>query len=190
VSPALFLRALRGEPVERPRDRSVPEAGRSLPEYRALHKGRTRPMLTSFDIHATGMPILDAQADFRRARRAYLIVRLVRWLSWHPHSPRTLRSVSEHDFLPGGPRRMEVVPIASIVGTVDPTTEFDGRFRPASKRLRRRWERIALAHRKGIALPPIDLRRGPDGYYVVDGRHRVSVARGLGYRDIDAWVTG
>jgi hypothetical protein len=144
----------------------------------------------SVDIHATGMPSLDAEADFRRARRAYNVARLVRWPGWQPHSPTTLRSLSERDLRPGGPRRLEVVPLASIVGTVDPTTEFDGRFRPASTRLRRRWEGIALAHRRGVALPPIDLRHGPDGYYVVDGRHRVSVARYLGYCDIDAWVTG
>jgi hypothetical protein len=146
--------------------------------------------VTSFDIHATGMPSLDAQADFRRARRAYNLARLVRWPGRQPHSPTTLRSLSERDLRPGSPRRLEVVPLASIVGTVDPTTEFDGRFRPASTRLRRRWEQIALAHRRGIALPPIDLRRGPGGYYVVDGRHRVSVARSFGYLGIDAWVTG
>jgi hypothetical protein len=160
------------------------------PVQRALRKGRTLPKPRSFDIHATGIPVLDAQADFRRARRAYLVARLVRWLAWQAHSPATLRSLSEHDLLPGGPRRMQVVPLASIVGTVDATTRFDGRFRPASTQLRRRWERIALAHRNGTALPPIDLRKRPDGYYVVDGRHRVSVARSLGYRDIDAWVTG
>jgi ParB-like chromosome segregation protein Spo0J len=39
-------------------------------------------------------------------------------------------------------------------------------------------------------LPPVILRRQPDGYYIVDGRHRVSVARTLRHRDIDAWVTG
>jgi hypothetical protein len=27
-------------------------------------------------------------------------------------------------------------------------------------------------------------------YYVIDGRHRVSVTHALGHRDIDAWVTG
>jgi hypothetical protein len=51
-------------------------------------------------------------------------------------------------------------------------------------------ERIALAHRNGEALPPVVLRRQPDGYYVVDGRHRGSVAQALGHRDIDAWVSG
>jgi ParB-like chromosome segregation protein Spo0J len=55
--------------------------------------------------------------------------------------------------------------------------------------VRARWERVALAHRKGIALPPIEVLEREDGYYVVDGRHRVSVARALGHRDIEARVS-
>jgi hypothetical protein len=51
-----------------------------------------------------------------------------------------------------------------------------------------RWERVALAHRRGLSLPPIAVKQGPDGYYVVDGRHRVSVALATGRREIDAWV--
>jgi hypothetical protein len=84
--------------------------------------------------------------------------------------------------------RLEVVTLDSIVGTVEARTDFDARFRPASNRIRRRWERIALAHRTGRALPPITLVRRPDGHYVIDGCHRVSVARALGHRDIEAWV--
>lgn len=68
--------------------------------------------------------------------------------------------------------------------------QFDARFRPTSELIRHRWERIALAHRKGDALPPIVLLARPDGYYVVDGRHRVSVALALGHRSIDSLVTG
>jgi hypothetical protein len=82
------------------------------------------------------------------------------------------------------------VPLDAIVGTLEPTRGFDSDFRPASNTMRWRWERIALAHRKGDPLPPVVLRHQPDGYYVVDGRHRVSVARTLRLRDIDAWVTG
>ena len=48
---------------------------------------------------------------------------------------------------------------------------------------------IPLAHHRGTALPPIDVLQRPDGYCVADGRHRVSVARALGRRDIDARVT-
>ncbi len=82
------------------------------------------------------------------------------------------------------------MPLHAVVGTVESTASFDSEFRPASDSVRRRWERIALAHRKGDALPPVVLHRQPDGYYVVDGRHRVSVARALRQPDIDAWVSG
>jgi hypothetical protein len=92
--------------------------------------------------------------------------------------------------LAAGPTRLEVVPLHAIVGTVEATVRFDSDFRPASNALRRRWERIALAHRQGDALPPVVLRRQLDGYYVVDGHHRVSVARALQHRDIEAWVSG
>jgi ParB-like nuclease domain len=90
----------------------------------------------------------------------------------------------------GGAARLEVVPLGSIVGTIEPTPHFDADFRPASNVVRHRWERVALAYRRGVALPPVVLRARDDGYYVVDGRHRVSVARALGLEDIDGWVTG
>jgi hypothetical protein len=101
-----------------------------------------------------------------------------------------MRALSHSATLAAGPPRLEVVPLHAIVGTLEPTVHFDSSFRPASNVVRWRWERIALAHRKGDALPPVVLRRQADGYYVVDGRHRVSVARALRYRDIDAWVSG
>jgi hypothetical protein len=138
---------------------------------------------------ATGLPFLDAQADFRAARRAYGVARAARRLTRKPRSGRP-PVLADHAVSADGPARLEVVPIARIVGTLEPNGEFDARFRPASEVTRHRWERIALAHRSGIPLPPIVLHEGPDGYYVIDGRHRVSVARALGQTDIDAWVTG
>lgn len=66
---------------------------------------------------------------------------------------------------------------------------FDAAFRPTSEHVRARWERVALAHRTGVSLAPITVLERPEGYYVVDGRHRVSVARALGHRDIEARVT-
>jgi hypothetical protein len=146
-------------------------------------------MFASPTAHATGMPVLDAQADFRRARRAHAAALVGRWLARRGtcSCPPTLSSGSA---MPGGAGRLKVIPLGSIVGTLEPTSHFDARFRPASEAVRHRWEKIALAHRRGTALPPIELRPGPGGYYVVDGRHRVSVARALGLRDIDGWVVG
>jgi ParB-like nuclease domain len=146
-------------------------------------------MFDSLNAHATGLPLLDAQADFRRARRAHAVARISRWLKRERRGSCPL-TVADPAALLGGVPRMKVVQLRSIVGTLEPTPHFDDHFRPASEHVRGRWERIALAHRKGDALPPIVVRERPEGYYVLDGRHRVSVARALGHEDIDAWVTG
>ncbi len=138
---------------------------------------------------ATGMPVLDAQADFRRARRSHMVARVGRWLT-RQRSRRHPLNIASGGVIMAGGSRLEVVPLTSIVGTVEPTIHFDERFRPCSEVVRSRWERVALAHRRGNPLPPIRVLARGEGYYVVDGRHRVSVARALGHPDIDAWVTG
>jgi hypothetical protein len=135
---------------------------------------------------ATGMPLIDAHDDFQRARRAHRLRRAGSLLSSRRGSgnPRVLA-----DSAPAQrSRRLEVIPLTQIVGTLEPSVHFDARFRPASEHVRARWERIALAHRRGTALPPISVVQRPDGYYVVDGRHRVSVALALGQREIEAWA--
>lgn len=82
-----------------------------------------------------------------------------------------------------------VVPLDAIVGTVNRGRDFDRSFRPISGRVRSRWEHIATAMRRGEAMPPVDLVRVGQIYFVRDGHHRVSVARALGHTDIDANVT-
>lgn len=82
-----------------------------------------------------------------------------------------------------------VVALEAIVGTVDRGREFDRSFRPTSGRVRSRWEQIAAAMRRGESMPPVDLVRIGEIYFVRDGHHRVSVARALGRTDIDAYVT-
>jgi hypothetical protein len=138
--------------------------------------------------HSTGRPALDARSDFARARRAQLAARALRRLAGRrgPGQPATPPDAVRQ---PARVPRLAVLPLTAIVGTVEPSPHFDERFRPASGHLRTRWERVALAARRGDALPPIAVRKRPEGYYVIDGRNRVSVARATGQRDIDAWVT-
>jgi hypothetical protein len=90
-----------------------------------------------------------------------------------------------------GERRLglQVIPLDSIVGSVDRTRDFDRWFRPRSGRSRERWERLARAQRRGEAIPPIDVYRVGELHFVKDGHHRVSVAHALGFRSIDAFVT-
>jgi hypothetical protein len=40
-----------------------------------------------------------------------------------------------------------------------------------------RWKRIDRAFQRGEDLPPVELYEIGDSYFVVDGHHRVSVAR-------------
>jgi hypothetical protein len=139
--------------------------------------------------HATGLPRLDARSDFERARRAYLAGLLFRLLTpGQPGRsyPRALDGVAAFSWRAP---RLRVIEIRAVVGTVDRTHNFDACFRPATPTLAARWTRVALAYRQGQQLPPISVIERPDGYYVLDGRHRVSVARALRYRDIEAWVS-
>jgi hypothetical protein len=137
---------------------------------------------------STGNPALDARSDFGRARRAQLAADALRRLS-RRRGPGRPATPPDRARQPVGVPRLAVVPLTAIVGTVEPSPHFDESFRPASEHLRTRWERVALAVRRGEALPPIEVEKRPDGYYVIDGRNRVSVARATGQRDIDAWVT-
>ncbi|HEX3976741.1 MAG TPA: hypothetical protein VHW96_10780 [Solirubrobacteraceae bacterium] len=142
---------------------------------------------------STGMPGLDAQTDFLRARRRAALGAMVARLRGEPDDVRlvlpyeevvaALGYVSEHF------AGKAVVPLDAIVGTVDRGRDFDRSFRPTTGRVRSRWEHIDAAMRRGEAMPPVDLVRIGKIYFVRDGHHRVSVARALGHNDIDALVT-
>jgi len=88
-----------------------------------------------------------------------------------------------------GPAGEAMVPISQIVGTVEPTRYFDRRFRPTSDDVRARFQRIAAEVRSGRGMDPVELYRCDGSYYVLDGRHRIAVARALGQRSVCALVT-
>jgi len=141
----------------------------------------------------TGLPETDAQFDFGRARRRRAMSRLAAALRREPSDVNVILPFDEVVEALGrrGERRLglQTIPLDSIVGTVDRSREFDRAFRPTSSRVRPRWERIAMAQRKGQAMPPIDVYRIGELHFVKDGHHRVSVARELGHEVIEAYVT-
>lgn len=95
----------------------------------------------------------------------------------------TLGRVAERDL------GLKAIALESIVGTVNRRSgEFDRLFRPRSRRLQSRWQRIAVARRRGQTMPPIDVYRIGDLHFVHDGHHRVSVARAHGDTTIEARV--
>ena len=128
----------------------------------------------------TGLPDSDAQFDFTRARRARALARLTARLRREPSDVNVILPFEEVVAALG--RRgekflgLQVIPLDSIVGTVDRGREFDRSFRPTSGRTRTRWERVNAAQRRGESMPPIDVYRIGELHFVKDGHHRVSVA--------------
>jgi hypothetical protein len=131
--------------------------------------------------------------DFLRARRRQVLGRLVQRLRREPDDVNLILPFDEVVAALGrvGEQRLglRTIPLARIVGSVDSMRDFDRQFRPTSSRVRERWERLALAQRRGESIPPIDVYQVGDLYFVADGHHRVSIALATGQKTIDAYVT-
>ena len=83
---------------------------------------------------------------------------------------------------------IRTVPIDRICGSSGRCADFDRDFNPLQDHNKERWLHIATLRRRGKALPPVELIQIEDAYFVQDGHHRISVARALGQRDIEAKV--
>jgi hypothetical protein len=76
-----------------------------------------------------------------------------------------------------------------IVGSVDRrNADFDRSFRPTRRELRQRMRRLRDLYAVD-GMPPIDAYEVNGMYFVVDGHHRVAIAREAGAEFIDAQVT-
>jgi hypothetical protein len=96
-----------------------------------------------------------------------------------------LRSASIHGTTV---QHTEVINLQTIHGTENRLGDFDSAFRPLRDANADRWIAVAAARLQGKALPPVELIQLDGEYYVRDGHHRISVARAMGERYIDAVV--
>lgn len=80
------------------------------------------------------------------------------------------------------------VPVDRIVGTLERERDFSRAFLPRGEDLRERWEGVRRLAEGPRGFPPIELYQVGEIYFVVDGHHRVSVARSFGNRAIEARV--
>lgn len=83
----------------------------------------------------------------------------------------------------------QTVAIEAIHGTEARSRDFDHHFHPLSCRTIGRWISIFQARLNSQPLPPVELIKVGDEYYVRDGHHRISVAHALGEYYIEAEVT-
>jgi hypothetical protein len=131
----------------------------------------------------------QARADFQRARFKAFMHRVVGALSGQPSTLLSYDDIKEKLHI-GGPiyRGVQTVRVDQIAGSLNRYHEFDRVFLPASDKLAERWQSVNRAFYQDIGLPPVVLYKVGQVYFVVDGHHRVSVAREQGQLFIEAEV--
>ena len=131
----------------------------------------------------------QARLDFQRARFKAFVNRLWGTLSGQPTTLLSYDEIKEKLHI-GGPiyRGVQTVLVEQIAGSLNRYHEFDRVFLPASDKLATRWQSVNRAFYQEISLPPVVLYKVGQVYFVVDGHHRVSVAREQGQLYIEAEV--
>lgn len=127
---------------------------------------------------------------FNRARQRGQFHRLKNLFSKHANTLLDLEDITRYAAYSQRYDGLKSVNIDSIRGTQGSRTiDFDHHFHPLTDRIQDRWVSVAKAREKNIPLDAVRLIRVGDSYFVVDGHHRISVARTLGEAAIDAEVT-
>jgi hypothetical protein len=85
-------------------------------------------------------------------------------------------------------RDVQEVPLDRVVGTVGREGDFNRAFLPRKESLRDRWRKVTALAEGPEGFAPVELYQVGDSYFVVDGHHRVSVARSMGLATIEARV--
>lgn len=81
------------------------------------------------------------------------------------------------------------IALDAIVGSVGRYQDFTRAFWPKNDSDEERWVRVKTAVNDMVGMPPIDVYKVGDVYFVIDGNHRVSIARQIGSDSITARVT-
>ena len=85
-------------------------------------------------------------------------------------------------------RGLQNIPLDFVVGSVGRYTDFTRTFLPRRGDSQQRWASVKAAMQAGEGLPPIEVYKVGDVYFVVDGNHRVSIARQEGFNTLQAHV--
>jgi hypothetical protein len=131
-----------------------------------------------------------AHEDFQRAYRRGFWRKLSAWFTGSENELLAYEEVRRQ--LPLTGQRdvgMREIPLDKIVGSVGRYRDFDRAFLPTQKTTSQRWINVDKARLQDVELPPIEVYKLGEVYFVKDGNHRVSVARERNQLFIDAYVT-
>jgi len=131
----------------------------------------------------------QAQVDFDTARRKAFWNAIISFMSGRPNRLLSWDEVRGKLGIRGQAYRgVQAVPVDKVIGSVGRYRDFDRVFLPTQDRTADRWRSIARAYYDEVNLPPVKLYKIGDAYFVLDGNHRVSVAREQGVEFVDAEV--
>lgn len=85
-------------------------------------------------------------------------------------------------------RGLHDIPLDAIVGSVGRYNDFTRTFLPRRVEDQQRWAGVKAAMEGNLGLPPIEVYKVGEVYFVLDGNHRVSVARREGFKTIQAYI--
>jgi uncharacterized ParB-like nuclease family protein len=131
---------------------------------------------------------LDAGEDWNRARRKILYQEVVCFFKQCSVDLLSFKDVkSGLQLVQKIDRGLQDIPLDRIRGSVGRYDDFTSAFLPRKRHMRQRWERVDVAMMAG-KTPPIDVYQVGESYFVLDGNHRVSIARQHGLETIEAYV--
>ena len=133
-------------------------------------------------------PLLHAQNEFWRLHRAATVRSLLNQLGRRPTHLCAFEEARRGAQLTTlGPRTLQEVPLRRVVGSVGRAFDYTPSFLPRRAGDEARWVRVRQAVETS-GLPPLELYRLGEDYFVQDGHHRVSVLRSLGVKTVEAYV--
>lgn len=134
--------------------------------------------------------MVEVQRLFTKAHRRSIFQRLWRKIRRRPNQLLDLAQIHKNFRITNAHYKgIEIVPIDRIIGSEGRSKDFDVNFYPLNEHNRERWTRIAAARLMHVVLPPPELIKIGEHYFVRDGHHRISVAKILGEKHIDGEVT-
>lgn len=132
----------------------------------------------------------QAMEDFHRARRRAVLESILATLSGRSADLLSYEDVLKKLKEQGrASRGLKDIPLDAIVGSVGRYQDFTRTFLPRHDADIHRWTRVQMAMNSMAGVPPIEVYQIGDAYFVLDGNHRVSVARQMGATHIQAYVT-
>lgn len=137
-----------------------------------------------------GYPGAAAVQDFHRARARAAMSELIGRLTGKPNRLLSYDEVkSKLRAQVSGQRQLHDIPLSAIVGSVGRYDDFTRDFLPRKNSDVARWTGVRRAVEGLQGVPPIEVYKLDQAYFVLDGNHRVSVARETGASHIQAYVT-